>query len=1196
MKKSCGLFLTIVGLFSLFTVGCTQTKSSSNPTPTPHHDDKKPYETTSWDNKLKEMLDKYTTNASAVVPAIPAERYVVSYATSNGVNATVVQGYGVDYYGVDNAYVSSLESKGFLIYNGSTTEGTPYRYAYKLATAVNDLYVDFALGTINNQAIYQIYVYELTNRTTTFPSSDYEYLFGEVIPVPEAESFEAYYDETYMSYILYAHNTGASGLDAYYTKVLGTGKYTLNSTYSASEQYYFVSLDGYTNIVVYETYDEYNRLSLQISTSTNSFRIETLNYLGFALPNFTEEIDEKMSFTHSSVIEDTFLIYYGPTTDSFYGEYCQKLIDEGWRNSSTHQGESYTSKTFERTYKNSLGMNVTVSFDCMFGLMQDSGEWTIVIVISTKQEVIQMKKTTLLLSGLLLSTLCITGCTKKSNGKTTPTPSGDPDDPGGGGQIIRHDDWDNLLTYDYSNMTVADTDSYLEDPSYVYYISEGKYINHYAVLGEWQHQFFADYEGKNYVYWDYRNSGGTDGWINYNEKYHVDLSLGHQDFYMPNLVANISKDDVEYSALTNAFYVKSSELARISRSVFGFAIDHPTFKSIVIAQSRDENNKDYINKIYCFDNDSDNSPYVLLEFGYYGQTASQWDFPAVPTAETIKDYWTITGTPYEPEVYPESVSIAANSVNDTDPVTHDSDFDIIVEVGDYVDLSYEVGPDNVNCSYIIDWEPDRSSYVDADGNPTDEYADQVALVDVKQNWTAKHKYLTAMKPGTVNVVAKAEFFKYDENEQATYTEVTSNILKVKVNEPKEQDVTNAVYQFNFTAYEDEYNDQAWGSASGIFQTRFSYTNLAETSTFHPESVMTGYHAKLLEGDYTDAFEGSNYVLWMTPYVGNPNEGLSAYTIFDLKDQDVKSLSFYYSLHRSGQLTNGFQNYKSFKIYSSADGLNWDLAVDASEEIKTELLKDEGNAMGMQAHLFEFEFTSATRFIKFEAEAKSATGNFGLVFDKIVFVNEEHTHVETAHVDVTGVDIVLDSENTTTVRKGNSITLGYQMNPSNASNNIVYWTSSDHTVATVTRNIDGTVSINGLKVGETKITVYTNEKDSQGNSYKDEVVITVLGDATIPSDIDGHTYTKIDGSDVLAFTFDAEKGSMTATYLLSGALYSDTLLLTNEVSGLYTFTSEDSMVMIRVNDSGASISIVNKTGQTSNIKGQNLSVMEINRSN
>ena len=784
------------------------------------------------------------------------------------------------------------------------------------------------------------------------------------------------------------------------------------------------------------------------------------------------------------------------------------------------------------------------------------------------------KKTSLiLLSSLLATSLVLGGCITKENNEK------DPDD-NGGGSLVRHDSWDNLMSYDYTNVTILNEDSMLEEASYVYVIDEGKYIDYYPIFGEWYHQFFADYNGSNYVYWDYTSEGGQAGWLNYNSEYHVDLTLEHQEFYLPNLLNKIHEEDVEYSAMMNSFYVKDSALNRITNEVFGFAYDHRPFATIAILVESDSNGKDRISKVRAFDTNDENSPYVQLQFGYYGSTRSQWGFPPAPSATTVKDYWTITGKTPKVETYPSSVSIQANSVNENQSVISNESFDLIMEVGDYADISYVVGPENVNMSYLVTWTPDRSDFIDNDGNPTEAYSEQVALIDIKQNFTTGHKYLTAMNPGEVNVYATAEFFQYDENDNATMRKVNSNFLKVKVNEPQGIDDTNAVFKFNFASYEDIYNDQVQGSYSGLYQTRFEAVNVVANNTFRPVSRITGYHASLLNPGYTDAFEESPNlnVLSLTPQK-NVNEALEAYVDFDLDDQIVDKIAFNFSLHRQNQLSNGFKtNYKSFKIYTSTDGINWTLASDQTDFVKTELNKDEGLA-GMTSHTLKFEFDNPVNFVRISCEAKSFTGSFTLVIDEVTLSSETITHVNQPSAAVSGVFITADS---TSVRINNSLTLLGTVTPSNASNKVVYWTSSNTNVASIVRNADGTVTVTGHREGQTTIKVYTNEKDSDNEAYNDTLTITVLGAPTLGSNLVSNSYSNEEKQ--LYFSFNENGTTLSVTYIQSGMPSMDVLSLTNEVDGAYTFKSENSEVtFFNVSEDGSSFEIA----PTSNVRGVGL---------
>ena len=233
---------------------------------------------------------------------------------------------------------------------------------------------------------------------------------------------------------------------------------------------------------------------------------------------------------------------------------------------------------------------------------------------------------------------------------------------------------------------------------------------------------------------------------------------------------------------------------------------------------------------------------------------------------------------------------------------------------------------------------------------------------------------------------------------------------------------------------------------------------------------------------------------------------------------------------------------------------------------------------MTAHKLEKEFDSPTHFVRIACEAKSFTGSFSVVIDEVTLSNETITHVERPNVAVNEVSITGDA---TSVRKNNSITLGCTIDPSEATNKVVYWTSSKPNVASLTRNQDGTVTVTGRNEGTTTIKVYTNEKDNNGQPYYDEIEITVLGAATLPTCLEGNSYSN--DAAHLYFSFDADTKILSVTYINDSTPIMDTLTLTNEVNGTYTFTSSNSTVMIEnIAEDGGSFEVVG-----SSVKGVSL---------
>ena len=113
-------------------------------------------------------------------------------------------------------------------------------------------------------------------------------------------------------------------------------------------------------------------------------------------------------------------------------------------------------------------------------------------------------------------------------------------------------------------------------------------------------------------------------------------------------------------------------------------------------------------------------------------------------------------------------------------------------------------------------------------------------------------------------------------------------------------------------------------------------------------------------------------------------------------------------------------------------------------------------------------------------------------------------------------------------------------------------------------------------------MYTNEKDSNGNAYYDELEITVLGAATLPTCLEGNSYAN--DAAHLYCSFDADTKKLSVTYINGSSPIMDTLTLTNEVNGTYTFTSSNSTVMIEnIAEDGSSFEVVSN----SSVKGVSL---------
>lgn len=825
-------------------------------------------------------------------------------------------------------------------------------------------------------------------------------------------------------------------------------------------------------------------------------------------------------------------------------------------------------------------------------------------------------------------------------------------DPNNPGNLAKAGDWNAVASYDYRNMLIMDDDSVETDMYYVYNLGPSKYMRYWidSNTNTPVYKFYADYEDKNYlwvdltdvIYWECndchelmeksveptycyhcrvgyngvgeasftKHSQGGKGWVYKDPKYEYPYSLYLEDLHMPTFLDSITEDDVEYNKLMQGFYVKDKALARVKNRGLTFTeFEHNRFETIFIGVEQDESQNWRINKIYCYDsNDDDNSPYVKLTLKDFGTTTITGGrvFPEMPNEHNIKELWELDGVGYVPNVDPETLSLEVLKMKDGSDVVYDGDV-VVLEVGQSVEMKLTVGPENVNRESLYSWVPERSDFSDGDGNLNEDYDVTVALFGHDPDFNKRCNYLFANIPGETEVYVKHEnIFKYDEH--GDYETIYSNKIKVRVNEPKEIDDEGALYQFDFTDYEQEYNDAVWGSSSGYYQTSFSAMNTKATIERKPNYEITGFRATLNDGKNTEAFSDTNKIVMLSPMGGNASEGgLYSYLAIDTKDQLTSSVSFYYSLHKSNQVGNltssfGEDIFNSAYIQTSEDGVNW---VNASRNLQPEMMvnfKQNSSSENMRAYLLE-ETVTPSRYVRFYVTARTYANNFSICLDKVTLNHTEYTHVDTPYTEVNSVTI--NSDGVSTMRKGkeNSITLSATVNPSNATNQKLYWTSSSagsyageikHDLVKITRNYDGTVTLTAQREGSAVITVYTDEKGINGEPIAmDTLEITVLGNAVLPTELGTNAYS---ANATTFVVFDAAKNKIDVTYLKNGLPIMDSLYLSdiNEATKLYTFTSESSRIYLLIDLADlSSVKITSNGTNKSNIKGNEIGFTKLN---
>lgn len=761
-----------------------------------------------------------------------------------------------------------------------------------------------------------------------------------------------------------------------------------------------------------------------------------------------------------------------------------------------------------------------------------------------------MKKKHLLLTLPLLAGMLLTSC----GGTIRPT---DPADDGKQGSYSRKSgDWDKLLNRDYSNSTVYSYVSIGESESYIYNLAEGKYMEQYLIGEEVVKQFFADYEGENYVYWDCTHDpsrpNGKKGWINYNDKYEVPLSLEHQDFYFPNLY-EITSEMVEYDGLFQEYYIKDEYLADVDELLFGYAWDNKA-EAISITTSRDEDGYEVINRIWAFDDleKGEDAPFVMVQFGYIGTTMTPEiaGFPEEITEDNIYDYWEITGEDYEPPVYPEAINLECIDIHESEP-----GYDVVMTVGDTLEFRYSYTNQGVNKFGINTFNPDASDYRDDEGNYYPEFYELVGAFNIETCWDEKCSYFQARNEGEIEVYVTYYY--------PGHPLVTSNKVKIKVNPVKPQPITDdTVYEINASSSKDEFNDPVWGRDSGYYQTVLTGVNSKEKDNYHPIFDMSGYLVTTLDGRYTETFEDVSktfdFPLGSASSYG-VNYGMYRYLEFDLKDQEVVKLSFMYSLHTSGQLAYMKSNLTEAYVATSNDGENWTTVKDMKDEMLSEFSKD-SYMVGLTNHLMEVSFTK-TSHVRIYFDAGYYGQYFEMILANIAFDKDDTCamHVDKPLTPVTGVTIDQESP---TVRIGNTTKLSATVSPNDATNQKIYWTSADHTIAQVNQKGE----VKGMKQGKTKIIVYTDEFGPDGlTPFMDEIEIEVLGKATLPEGLletDFYSASSQEGKYALQITgFNVTKGTFDVTYKRLNRYYNATVSLTNEENGIYTAIDGDDTILV-----------------------------------
>ena len=679
------------------------------------------------------------------------------------------------------------------------------------------------------------------------------------------------------------------------------------------------------------------------------------------------------------------------------------------------------------------------------------------------------------------------------------------------------------------------------------------------------------------------------------------VSLDNTWFYMDNLLNNLAIEDVTYSLGTYVINEDKIEKMNNTALYFTvWDMIECTVSGLDVA--KDNNGNYYFKNFKSFvDPENDRSPYVVIEFSKFGQTTLPYGCGEVvtPTSEnTFDDYYEMSKEPRPVEIYIDELdmevmpnikyfveeedftslsgktyadallaSAYTDDVSTLDPtklyVYKDghyftttqnyvkdaaySEYDLVLYEGETIDVSLFIGPDTWNKEGLTEWRYTGDEAVDAYKEENGCYPESGFFAIFDYNGTARlaeateearhvhrHRWLTAVHAGECEIWA-THWAPY-------HDEVTSEKIKVLVLEPKgeEQDQETASYAFSFTGYENLLNDPN-DSQSGYWKTEFSASNLGNSSFNNPEYEISGMRTKLIEAKYTEAFEekGNEQLLYFG--VGDQDNYQSCEyneVLFDLKDQEISSMSCYFSLHVSNHLSN-LENLDSAYVLTSSDGISW-----TSYNLKNKLINhwNQLSSSGyMDAFLYEREFKNNARFVKFQFKSKYIGRMLGIVVADLKFYSDDTcaNHVVKPYVDVTGLSV--DCEDAITLSQGTKLVVTPTVAPSDATNKKVIFTSANPKVASVNQSGE----IVAKAKGTTTITVYTDYMNGDGEHFEKVITVTVGEKPTLNALASG-TYTN---ATPVAVTIDASKSTLTVGYWSY-----ESSIITNKVFNLYAYSN------------------------------------------
>ena len=683
---------------------------------------------------------------------------------------------------------------------------------------------------------------------------------------------------------------------------------------------------------------------------------------------------------------------------------------------------------------------------------------------------------------------------------------------------VKEDPTDALETAflkDYSNSTVFIGQLYdngeTEEDAYEYYAENYQIV--YDVSSqvgaeEPSYLYYHDYEDKSYLYFEGSSTKGEKtGWLNKgsNDAY---VGLGSAYLDLRALAASFTENVDKYAYISGVYMISDEDVVdAIVEDAFSFA----WFNTIdTIAITLDSQTGGF-KTIKAFDSTvSVDKNLVQVNVDAIGTTNAVGTLPPKPTDSNTYEYWEYKGwTGPLKYVYPTAVTLPSDTKT--------------LEIEHSVKLTPSLVMEKADASknHIVE---DKTLTV---------HSTNEKVVTVSGGFEGGDITIVAVGKGEAEVYVTASSDEGDDKG------VSSNRVKVNVNGLKEQNLTDAVYDFDFTGKTGEI----------IGATNKITTNQAPYSIKGNEGVIVSGSASdsgVFGDDTAIIFNAFNQETLNTEEAGN------AVATFDFGDQEVSGISFYYG----GYYSNFKQNanmIEKIAIETSQDGTTWTQAADIKEEIISNISHD-------NYHLLEKSFAPVSK-VRIRVDGSSIGKSFDMAMPGIAFIasDECHDHGVEDKVLVESVDIAADKKS---LYVGQSQRLSFVVLPNNATDKTLDWTSTDPEVLEVK---DGTVK--ALKAGTAKVYATSHDK---GNVKSQELTFTVKDMPVLTADYEGTFKGEDNNLKTIEVTVSTSEKKAEVVY--NSLTYTLNLSDYDDENNSFVFAKDNNLIKLNYSESESKMSM------------------------